>query len=121
MTALPTGCRALTGNIGIADDAPDALVLAADALVPTSGLYTKSRFAGPSVVISREHGAGLAARAIVVVARNANVATGPEGHANSLELTQRAAELIGCAQDEVLVASTGVIGRLLPMARVRPN
>ena len=119
MTALPTGFRALTGNIGIADDAPDALVLAADALVPTSGLYTKSRFAGPSVVISREHGAGLAARAIVVVARNANVATGPEGHANSLELTQRAAELIGCAQEEVLVASTGVIGRLLPMARVR--
>lgn len=116
---LPSGFRALTGNIGIADDRPDALVLAADDAVPTSGLYTKSRFAGPSVVISRAHGADLSARAVVVVARNANVATGPDGHEHSLELTRRTAELIGCRPDEVLVASTGVIGRLLPMQQVR--
>ena len=116
---LPAGFRAHIGNIGIKDDRPDALIVAAQAPVPTSGLYTKSRFAGPSVLVSRRHGADLTARAMVVVARNANVATGSEGLANARELTELTARLVGCSSDDVLVASTGVIGRLLPMDRVR--
>ncbi len=116
---LPKGFTAHTGNIGIKDDLPDALVIAADRSVPTSGLYTKSLFAGPSVVVSREHGTDGMAQAVVVVARNANVATGPEGLANARELAGLTSSLVGCDDADVLVAATGVIGRLLPMDRVR--
>lgn len=116
---LPAGFRAHVGNIGIKDDRPDALIVAADRPVPTSGLYTKSLFAGPSVRVSREHGSDMSAKAMVIVARNANVATGAEGLSNARELTELTASLVGCDSDQVLVAATGVIGRLLPMDRVR--
>jgi glutamate N-acetyltransferase / amino-acid N-acetyltransferase len=119
MIPFPAGFSALTGSIGIIDARDDVLVIAADRVVPTCGLYTKSRFAGPSVLVSRAHGASKTTRGMLVVARNANVATGPTGYENSVELTERAAALIGCSPEEVLVASTGVIGRLLPMERVR--
>jgi len=118
MTDFPAGFRAITGSIGIADDRPDVLIVAADEVVPTSGLYTKSRFAGPSVVVSRHHGSNKLARAIVVVARNANVANGPDGHAHAQALAVRTAEVVGCEPDDVLVAATGLIGRLLPMDKI---
>ncbi len=118
MTEFPAGFRAMTGSIGIADDRPDVLIVAADEVVPTAGLYTKSRFAGPSVVVSRRHGSNKLARAVVVVARNANVANGPDGDAHAQALVVRTAELVGCKPEDVLVAATGVIGHRLPMDRI---
>ncbi len=116
---FPRGFRADVGNIGIKDEFNDVLILAADKVVPASGLYTQSRFAGPSVVVSRDNGSDGAAMAWVVVARNANVATGAEGLANANELATLTAAAIGSDRSDVLVAATGVIGRLLPMERVR--
>ena len=57
-------------------------------------------------------------RAIVVNAGNANAATGTQGEDNVLRAATYAAELIGCEPDEVLVASTGVIGHQLPMEKL---
>ncbi|MCP3935260.1 MAG: bifunctional glutamate N-acetyltransferase/amino-acid acetyltransferase ArgJ [Actinomycetia bacterium] len=116
---FPQGFSAHTGNIGIKDDKPDVLIIATDRPVPTSGLYTRSLFAGPSIVVSREHGADGTAQAMVIVARNANVATGPEGLANAREMAGLTSSLVGCDDRDILVAATGVIGRLLPMDRVR--
>jgi len=116
---FPRGFRADVGNIGIKDEFDDVLILATDRPVSTSGLYTQSRFAGPSVVVSREHGNDGHAAAWVAVARNANVATGAEGLANANELATLTAGAIGADRTDVLVAATGVIGRLLPMDRVR--
>ena len=42
-------------NIGIKDDTDDFVVVAADAPCAAAGVFTRSRFAGPSVVVSREH------------------------------------------------------------------
>lgn len=60
-----------------------------------------------------------ARRAVVIVSKNANVATGPQGLADAEELAAGVAARLGCSPDEVLVASTGVIGRTYPMDRVR--
>ena len=114
---FPKGFSAIVGNIGIKDTHDDVLVIATDSSI--SDLYTKSRFAGPSVALSRSHGANGQARALVVVARNANVATGAQGDANAAELASLVANLIGCDPTDVLVAATGVIGRVLPMAKIR--
>jgi glutamate N-acetyltransferase/amino-acid N-acetyltransferase len=54
----------------------------------------------------------------VVVSKNANVANGPEGHADAEALVDAVAGRLGCAPDEILLASTGVIGRRYPMDRV---
>ncbi|MEJ8825342.1 bifunctional glutamate N-acetyltransferase/amino-acid acetyltransferase ArgJ [Variovorax humicola] len=55
----------------------------------------------------------------MVVAKNANVATGREGRANAVELTQRVSAKLHFAPHDILVASTGIIGSPYPMDKVR--
>jgi glutamate N-acetyltransferase/amino-acid N-acetyltransferase len=57
--------------------------------------------------------------AIVVNSGNANASTGAQGEADTAEMAAIAAETLGCDPDQVLVASTGVIGVPMPMDRVR--
>ena len=116
---LPQGFAAHVGNIGIKDATDDVCVLSSAVPCTASAVFTRSRFAGPSVELSRTHAADGALRAVVVVSKNANVANGPQGHADAAELADRTAELLGCTAADVLVASTGVIGRPYPMDRVR--
>lgn len=119
MTQLPSGFGCHVANIGVKDDTDDFVVIAADSAVPAAGVFTTSRFSGPSVTISRDHVADLAAKAIVVVSKNANVANGADGLADAHELVAGVADRLGCRADDVIVASTGVIGRRYPMARIR--
>jgi glutamate N-acetyltransferase/amino-acid N-acetyltransferase len=55
---------------------------------------------------------------VVVVSRNANVANGPDGDADNLALVEAVAGRLGCAAADVLIASTGVIGRRYPIERM---
>jgi glutamate N-acetyltransferase/amino-acid N-acetyltransferase len=119
MTTLPAGFMAHVANIGIKDDTPDFVVIATERPVSAAGVFTRSRFAGPSVTISREHLASGTAQAMVVVSKNANVANGPIGEQDARALVTAVAGRLGCDVDDVLLASTGVIGRRYPMDRVR--
>ena len=119
MTALPQGFTSFVTNIGIKDATDDFTLVCADSVVAASAVFTQSRFAGPSVVVSRKHVANHLARAVVVISKNANVATGDQGMANALEVVQSVAAKIGCDPHDVLIASTGVIGRQYPIERVR--
>ena len=119
MTELPSGFRAHVANIGVKDDTDDLVVIAADRPVPVAALFTKSRFAGPSVTLSRRHVASGFARAVVVISKNANVATGQDGDDDALEVARTVADRLGCSADDVVVTSTGVIGRRYPMERIR--
>jgi len=118
---LPAGFRAHTANIGIKDDTTDFAVIAADRACSAAAVFTRSRFAGASVTLSRGHVADGRLQAVVVVSKNANVATGPDGDADALELVEGVARVVGCEPADVLVTSTGVIGRRYPMDRVRTH
>jgi glutamate N-acetyltransferase / amino-acid N-acetyltransferase len=119
VTALPTGFSAYVANVGIKDASDDFVVVASAAPCAAAGVFTTSSFAGPSVIVSREHLSSPTAQAVVVISKNANVATGSEGLANAREVVAGVAEAIGCGSSDVLIASTGVIGRQYPMDRVR--
>ena len=116
---LPGGFRAHVANIGIKDTSDDFTVVVADAPCAAAGVFTQSSFAGPSVLLSRRNVADHRAQAVVVISKNANVATGPEGMANAETVVQGVAAALGVAAADVLIASTGVIGRQYPMDRVR--
>lgn len=116
---LPRGFRSHVANIGIKDTTTDFVVVATDATCAAAGVFTRSRFSGPSVLVSRNNIAGNTARAVVVISKNANVATGEQGLANAREIVAGVANAIGCDDTEVQIASTGVIGRQYPMDRVR--
>ncbi|NBO33530.1 MAG: bifunctional glutamate N-acetyltransferase/amino-acid acetyltransferase ArgJ [Actinobacteria bacterium] len=119
MTTLPAGFVAHTANIGIKDDSLDFVVVLGAAGTTGASMFTKSRFAGASVVLSRELGASGHTRGVVVVSKNSNVATGEQGMQNARELVAAVAARLGCDNNELVVASTGVIGRQYPMDRVR--
>lgn len=118
---LPRGFRAHVANVGIKDDTDDLVVVASDGPCTATAMFTRSRFAGPSVELSRRHVEDHVLRGLVVVSKNANVATGERGRADAAELADLAASVVGCAAEDVLVASTGVIGRPLPMERIRAH
>jgi glutamate N-acetyltransferase / amino-acid N-acetyltransferase len=118
-TALPAGFACHVAGIGVKDDTDDFVVVAADRRCAAAGVFTRSRFAGPSIIISREHVAGGAGQAVVVVSKNANVANGSEGLDDAMELVAGVAGRLGIEPGDVLVASTGVIGRRYPMDRIR--
>jgi glutamate N-acetyltransferase / amino-acid N-acetyltransferase len=117
--ALPRGFHAYVTNVGVKDATDDFTIVASDGPCVAAGLFTKSSFAGPSVIVSRRHVEGGNARAMVVISKNANVATGAQGLADAEEVVAGVAASLGCAHDEVLIASTGVIGRAYPMQNIR--
>jgi glutamate N-acetyltransferase/amino-acid N-acetyltransferase len=117
--SLPQGFRAHVTNIGIKDLTDDFTLVVADTVCSAAGMFTQSRFAGPSVVVSREHIASNTAKAVVVISKNANVATGDVGMSNAREVVAGVSSTLGCDPLDVLIASTGVIGRQYPMDKVR--
>ncbi|MFV2195670.1 bifunctional glutamate N-acetyltransferase/amino-acid acetyltransferase ArgJ [Nocardiopsis sp. LOL_012] len=117
-TPVPAGFRGVAGNIGIKDPHDDFFAVVSEVPAHVSAVFTKSRFAGSSVVISRRAAADGRARGVTVISRNANVAT-MTGEANALEVQERVARAAGIDPGELLIASTGVIGRPYPMDKVR--
>ncbi|MCA0757569.1 bifunctional ornithine acetyltransferase/N-acetylglutamate synthase [Paenibacillus sp. N4] len=90
--------------------------------VPASaaGVYTTNVFQAAPLQVTRESiGAGGVLRAVLVNSGNANACTGKQGEADAYEMRARFAESIGVNADHVAVASTGVIGELLKMDKVR--
>lgn len=61
------------------------------------------------------------AQAVVVNSGVANACTGEEGYGYCQETAKKAAEVLGCKPEEVLIGSTGVIGRQLPMDKILPG
>jgi glutamate N-acetyltransferase/amino-acid N-acetyltransferase len=118
--AAPRGFHVHTGQAGIAHDGRDDFaVIVSDGPAVVSGMFTRSRFAGPSVVLSRAACQDFSARGVVVLSRNANVATGATGMRQATEVRDGVAAALGVPADELLIASTGVIGVEYPMDSVR--
>lgn len=123
MTEL--GVLAPTGFVagGIAsgikpDGVPDlALVATADRrAVSAAGVFTTNLACAAPVQVSRAHLANGQAAAIVLSSGNANAATGDQGRADATRMTELTGQGLGCATDDVLVCSTGLIGYVMPMA-----
>ena len=98
----------------------DVGILVSDFPCAVGGIFTTNAFPGEPVKLDRVRVASGHARAIVANSGNANVATGEQGARDALRMAEIAAESLGIPADEVLVASTGVIGRVLPMDKLEP-
>ena len=84
-----------------------------------AAVFTTNQVQAAPVLISRERAKNGSARALLVNSGNANACTGEQGMADALECGRRTAEALGLPDDELLIASTGVIGQALPMERFR--
>lgn len=92
----------------------DLALVVTDEACPAAATFTTNRFCAAPVTVSRSHIASGTARAVVLNSGNANAATGEPGLAVARQACEVVAREVGCAADDVLVASTGVIGLQLP-------
>ena len=116
---FPLGFRAAGVTCGIkASGAPDLALLACDGPAVAAGAFTRSRLAAAPVQLSREHLADGRARAVVVNSGNANACTGEQGMQDARAMAAATARALGIAPEEVVVCSTGVIGKPLPMGAI---
>jgi len=116
---LPQGFVAHTGRAGLRDVGDDLAIVVATGPCTGAGVFTQSLFAGPSIEVSRKHLTAGDARGVVVIAKNANVATGSAGLSDAYEVAALAACAAGLDPAQMLIASTGVIGRRYPMDLLR--
>ena len=117
----PAGFRAAGVACGIkATGKPDLALLVSDGPASAAGVFTTNLAQAAPVAISRDHlaRAGGRARAVVVNSGCANACTGPDGMAHAAAMARQTAAALQCRPEEVLVASTGVIGVKLDMSRV---
>jgi glutamate N-acetyltransferase/amino-acid N-acetyltransferase len=97
----------------------DLLVVRVAEGAQVAGVFTKNRFCAAPVVVCREHlGAGHAIRALVINTGNANAGTGAAGLAAARATSEALAKRLGCAPEQVLPFSTGVIMEQLPVERI---
>lgn len=83
-----------------------------------AAMFTTNKIASAAVQVSREHIETRKTYAVVVNSGNANACTGKKGMANARAMCARTAGHLGVEPQEVLVASTGIIGHQLPMDKV---
>jgi glutamate N-acetyltransferase/amino-acid N-acetyltransferase len=97
----------------------DLAILCSEKPCVAAGVFTTTAIKAAPVILSQKHLKNKSARAIVVNSGCANACTGDSGMADALEMARSVAEKLGLSTEDVLVASTGVIGVSLPIERIR--
>src|SRR3981189_3647224 len=119
--SLPRGFRFAAAACGLKKTgALDLAILSSDVPASAAAVFTQNLVVAAPVLISKQNlrASKGRMRAVVVNAGNANCATGAAGHAAAERTVAEAAKRLGCAPQEVLVCSTGVIGVPLPLEKI---
>ena len=118
---LPKGFIASGVRAGIRKKRPDLGLIVAPDGATAAAVFTQNKFQAAPVVLSKASlkKTGGRVKAVVVNAGCANAVTGREGLDAAKRVRTRAAELLACTDDEIFLASTGVIGVVLPDKKVR--
>ena len=107
------GFRAAGVHVGVKTHAAwkkDVALIVSDADCAAAAVFTKNVVKAAPVLVDKAHLSDGKARAVIANSGNAN-ACAPEGEANAERMCAAAAKAIGCAPEDILVSSTGVIGQ----------
>lgn len=116
---LPKGFRAAGMHCGVKKVKKDLALIVSDVPATAAAVFTLNKVQAAPVMLSKQHFAlRRAFRAIVVNSGNANACTGERGFEHACTMADVAAETLGIYPAEVFVASTGVIGEPLPIAKI---
>jgi len=118
ITAVP-GIDAAGVKCGIKKDgSSDLALIYSREPAAAAGVFTTNKFKAAPLIITERHLSNPAIRAIVINSGNANACTGDQGIKDALSTAEIAAGKLDLKIEDVLVASTGVIGHYLPMDRL---
>jgi len=99
----------------------DLALLYSEVPAAAAGVFTRNRVKAAPVLISRERVKAASARAVLINSGSANACTGRRGLLDARRLSKLIASLLKVDPQSVLLASTGVIGRPLPMAAIQKS
>ncbi|MFO7956662.1 MAG: bifunctional glutamate N-acetyltransferase/amino-acid acetyltransferase ArgJ [Candidatus Brocadiia bacterium] len=97
---------------------PDVALVLSEAPASAAGVFTRNAFAAAPVLWCRRLLPTDSARAVLINAGNANACTGEQGERDVRASTGLVADLVSAAPEQVLAASTGIIGHPLPMDKL---
>jgi glutamate N-acetyltransferase/amino-acid N-acetyltransferase len=109
LAGVACGVRGDSGRLDLA-------LVVSDTSAAAAGVFTQNRVVAAPVQVSRARLPRADARGVVICSGNANACTGQQGLEDARRMSAQAAEAVGCQPDQMMVCSTGVIGRPLPMA-----
>ncbi|MGN0553818.1 MAG: bifunctional glutamate N-acetyltransferase/amino-acid acetyltransferase ArgJ [Oscillospiraceae bacterium] len=98
----------------------DIAMIVSDVMCNAAGVYTQNKVKGAPVIVTKKNLAatGGKAKAVIVNSKNANTCNA-DGEEKANEMCRLTAEALGIKQEEVIVASTGVIGQILPIEPIK--
>jgi glutamate N-acetyltransferase/amino-acid N-acetyltransferase len=108
---IACGIKAHTG-------AKDLALIYSEVPARVAGLFTKNRVKAAPVLITRQRVRPGICRALIVNSGNANACTGPRGRQDAEAMAELTAHALHVPPPQVLVSSTGIIGRPLPMEQI---
>lgn len=109
-TPLPKGFFAGGMNSGVRKYRPDVGLIISDTDMVAAGVFTQNEAKAAPVIWSQKLVPSNKIRAILTNSGQANAATGEEGIKNNYLMVKACADVVGCKPEEILVASTGMIG-----------
>lgn len=112
-------CGAVHCGLKSVSGALDLAILISDCDASGAGVFTRNRVVGAPVKVDRERLPASRVRGVVVNSGNSNACTGSAGLHDAVQMCALAARAAGAPAESLLVASTGIIGKMLPMAKVR--
>jgi glutamate N-acetyltransferase/amino-acid N-acetyltransferase len=96
------------------------VLVALEKAASVAAVFTKNAFCAAPVVVAREHlASGVSPQCLVINAGNANAGTGEQGIEDCRKVCEAVAASLQCEPQAVLPFSTGVIGELLPVEKMR--
>ena len=116
----PAGFSSGAVSAAIKYERNDLMLLVADSPASAAALFTRNMCCAAPITLSRDHlhRSSSSVRAGICNSGNANAATGEKGMSDAVAMAEAVAQELSVKPEEVLVASTGVIGQLMPMERV---
>lgn len=106
-------------NSGIKKNKPDLALIISKIPALAAGVFTKNVIKAAPVLISEKHLKNGRAQAIIANSGSANCLTGKKGIADAIETARAVAGSIWISWKDVLVASTGVVGKPLPLDKIK--
>lgn len=104
---------------GIKEKGEDIALIFSDQPASAAGTFTTNLMRAAPVLLDMSRVPRATARVVVVNSGNANACTGDQGSKDAREMAFVTAKALGVPEDDVLVASTGIIGKVLPMDKIK--
>ena len=119
----PKGFKASGIHVGLRRnmEKKDLALIYSDVLCNGAAVYTQNKIKGNPIYVTQEHLKNSRAQAIIVNSANANTFNGQEGLINAYKMAESTAKALNIKKEDVLVASTGVIGEPLKINLIEDN